>query len=82
MKLSRLQFGKERIDFEKRLFYFPTLRGVYIISENLITRLIKENYKIIIISIKDETTKKLKDMGCKYQPITIERRGDKIFSEF
>lgn len=67
---------------KKVILFSNTSWSLYNFRKNLIIRLIKENYKIIIISIKDETTKKLKNMGCTYQPITIDRRGDKIFSEF
>ncbi len=67
---------------KKIILFSNTSWSLFNFRKNLITRLIKENYKIIIISIKDETTQKLKDMGCTHQPITFERRGDKIFSEF
>ena len=66
---------------KKIILFSNTSWSLYNFRKNLIVRLIKENYKIIVISIKDETTKKLKNMGCIHQPITIERRGDKIFSE-
>lgn len=66
---------------KKIVLFSNTSWSLYNFRRNLIIRLIKENHKIIIISTKDETTKKLKDMGCICQSISIERRGDNILSE-
>ena len=51
------------------------------LRKNLIKELIKKKFKLIILSNRDETTNKLKGMGCTFQQIKIERRGSKILSE-
>ena len=63
------------------MIFSNTSWSLYNFRKNLIKELIKKKFKVIILSNRDETTNKLKGMGCIFQQIKIERRGSKILSE-
>ncbi len=67
---------------KKIIIFSNTSWSLYNFRKNLISELLKKNYKVIILSNKDRTTKKLQKMGCVFHSISLERRGVKIISEF
>ena len=66
---------------KKIIIFSNTSWSLYNFRKNLILELIKKKFKVIILSNRDETTSKLKDIGCIFYHIKIERRGSKILSE-
>ena len=66
---------------KKIIIFSNTSWSLYNFRKNLLKELIKKKFKVIILSNKDETTNKLKDIGCIFYQIKIERRGSKILSE-
>ena len=55
--------------------------SLYNFRKDLIIKLLKKNHKIIIISNRDETTKKLIKLGCKFIPIDFNTLSKNPFSE-
>ena len=66
---------------KKIIIFSNTSWSLYNFRRNLLIELIKKKFKVIVLSSKDKTTKKLRDIGCSFHEIQMERRGDKIFSE-
>lgn len=66
---------------KKIILFSNTSWSLYNFRINLIKRLISKNYKVIILSKKDNTTKKLIKLGCIFYNINIERRGVNFFNE-
>ena len=59
---------------KKIMIFSNTSWSLYNFRKNLIKELIKKKFKVIILSNRDETTNKLKGMGCIFQQIKIEKR--------
>ena len=66
---------------KKIIIFSNTSWSLYNFRRNLLIELIKKKFKVIVLSSKDKTTKKLRDIGCSFHEIQMKRRGDKIFSE-
>ena len=66
---------------KKIIIFSNTSWSLYNFRRNLLIELIKKKFKVIVLSSKDKTTKKLRDIGCFFHEIKIERRGNKIFPE-
>ena len=66
---------------KKIILFSNTSWSLYNFRINLIKELINRKYKVIILSNKDDTTKKLVKLGCIFQEILIDRRGVNIFGE-
>ena len=55
--------------------------SLYNFRKDLIIKLLKKNHKIIILSNRDETSKKLVRLGCKFMPIDFSTLSKNPFSE-
>jgi UDP-N-acetylglucosamine:LPS N-acetylglucosamine transferase len=67
---------------KKIILFSNTSWSLYNFRINLIKKLIAQNYKVIILSNRDYTTKKLIDLGCSFYKIKLDRRGDNFLKEF
>ena len=67
---------------KKIILFSNTSWSLYNFRINLIKELIAKNYKVIILSNRDYTTKKLIDLGCSFYKIKLDRRGDNFLKEF
>jgi UDP-N-acetylglucosamine:LPS N-acetylglucosamine transferase len=65
----------------KIVFFSNSSWSIYNFRKNLIKKLIKNGHQIIVLSSKDQSTIKLKKIGCRFFEIKIKNNKINIFKD-
>jgi len=65
----------------KIVFFSNSSWSIYNFRKNLIKKLIKKGFSVYILSSKDKSTKKLKNLGCKFFEIKISNNSINILED-